>query len=185
MDATIKLEEEEGVGKDEKEKQGGPKGKENFEKKLSKVEARVPTRENKLSTLGPRGQRRLTRGPTISGVKEIKYLKEVPRKSALAQAHHQLSVEGYGLFPDKFIEGGLWKATAGEASNQQLGLLLHGREEDSNIFNLRSAKNIRFGEGEEMSWNALKLAGRGPWKAPNPTFNPFWDKHGDDYPLAR
>ena len=134
MDASINLEEEEG-GKGEEEKQGVPKTKKNFQKKLFKVEARVPTKEEKLSTLGPRGKKRLATGTIMSGLKEIKYFKDVPRKSGLARAHRELRVEGYGLFPKEFTNSGLWKASSANASNQQLGLLWHGTEDgETSIF---------------------------------------------------
>ena len=179
MDASIKLEEEEG-GKEEK--QGEAKTKENFDKKLSKVEVRVPTKEEKLSTLGPRGKKRLAPA-TISAIKENKYF---PMKSGLARAQQDLKLEGYGLFPQEFVSSGLWQASD-QPSDQQIGLLKHVTEDgkDLNIFNLRSAKTFRFGEEKGMSWTALKLVGKEPLKAPEAIFNPFCEQYGDDYPLPR
>ena len=143
----------------------------------------------KLSTLGPKGEKRLARGPNILGSKGQYSREDDSRKTGLAQAQHELKEQGYGKFPQEFFNSGLWKATAAEASNQQVGLLKHGTEDNGriNIFNLRSAKSFAFGEEAGMTWDALKLARKESMKAPEPIINPFFDQmpFGDNSPLPR
>ena len=118
------------------------------------------------------------------------YVSEGRGTGRLAQAQHELTMEGYGRFPKGFFDAGLWKATAAEPSHQQLGLLKHETEDGGriNIFNLRTSKTFIFGEGDGMAWDALQLARKEPMMPPEPTLNPFYDQmpFGDNsYPLPR
>ena len=190
MDDIIQLEEEEAVEKGVEKREGVPKTREKFPKekasKVSKVEKQQ--QKVKLSTLGPKGMKKLTWGTNILGSRAT-YFREDWMKKGLAEAQQELTMEGYGRFPIDFFNSGLWRATQEEPSNQQVGLIKHATEDGGrvNVFNLRSAQDFSFGEEAGMTWKALKLARKEPMKAPEPTINPFLDQmpFGDCSPLPR
>ena len=183
MDDIIQLEEEEAVEKGVEKREGVLKTREKFPKeKASKVEKQH--QKVKLSTLGPKGMRKLSWGSNILGSRAT-YFREDWVKRGLAKAQEELTREGYGRFPIDFFNSGLWRAT--EPSNQQVGLIKHATEDAGRVtvFNLRDAKSFSFGE---EAWDTLKLASKQPMKAQEPVQNPFLHHmpFGDNtYPLPR
>ena len=109
--------------------------------------------------------------------------------SRLAGTLIELSREGYEVMPEYFLKCFIWRATAEEPSDQQVGLQRAGSDCEGriNLFNLNPIKSFQFGDEEGMTWKAMQTARRSREKSVDPVSNPFLDKMPflDESPLPR
>ena len=123
---------------------------------------------------------------TEGGMKNTKGEQELGK---LAGTLRQLSREGYEVMPDYFVKSFVWKASAEEPSDQQVGLQRAGSDCEGriNLFNLNPIKSFQFGDEEGMTWKAMQTARRSREKSVDPVSNPFLDKMPflDESPLPR
>ena len=123
---------------------------------------------------------------TEGGMKNTKGEQELGK---LAGTLRQLSREGYEVMPDYFVKSFVWKASAEEPSDQQVGLQRAGSDCEGkiNLFYLNPIKTFQFGDEEGMIWEAMQTARTSREKSVVPVSNPYLDKMPflEESPLPR